>query len=149
MAKADAGLYPTPLKKLAFKLMATTPELETITIEVDSPPISPILFSYDSFDPPDVEEAASPIKRVRLAGNVRQSKRRKRGDMPRFEVQDEVAQHGFSSSGQVSRNDEVAMDDYARYVDAVVEKRAGFYPVSNELFVVQGWDDKSGCVKVS
>lgn len=124
--------------------MALIPEFNE-AIEVNTPPISPVLFDEDSFGSPFVEEVPSPVKRVRLINNGRQSKRRKTDKSER--VHSGPTQH--DSSMEAPHEDEVVVDDYTQYVAAVAEKRAGFYPLSKELFVVQGWDDKSSSVKVS
>ncbi len=115
-------------------------------IEVDSPPFSPISFADDSFDGPGVEEVTSPLKRARSIGKVKRSKRQKKIREPSFErVFDEVPTS--DPTEEFSYNTEAVVDSYARYTIAVEEKLAGFYPLLDDLFIVQGWDDKTHGVK--
>lgn len=120
------------------------PYLETI--EVDTPPVSPILFADDSFDIPSIEGVTSPTKRVRSVGNVSRSKRQKTNSGPNFEhiVDELIAPHEtYDPTEEPPHSNEVVVDDYARYIIAVKDEVAGFYPLSDDLFIVQGWDDKS------
>jgi hypothetical protein len=129
------------------------PRLETI--EVDSPPFSPISFADDSFNAPSVEDVASPVKRTRSIGNFTRSKRQKKDDAPSFDqVSNIVPQYTHDADGElpdveIPRVDDVSTVGYSQYIAAVEGKVAGFYPLSDDLFIVQGWDDKFHCVKVS
>lgn len=147
--------------------MALLPELERI--EVDTPPSSPLLFA-DSLDTRTIQEVASPTKRVRLStGKFGPSKRRKKGTVhsSRWEP-DGVAPRPYSNNeeylqvSEVSADEytvyvaaeypqvsEVSADGYTAYVAAVSQRLAGFYLLSDELYVVQGWDNKSNYVKVN
>jgi hypothetical protein len=129
--------------------MDPPPELERII--VDTPPPSPISFTEDSFDSIETQEVVSPVKKVKRArtGPVNQSKRRKKNDAPIFEpgLNDSV-QEFYDSSNEPLVFDEAPLGGYPAYVVGVVERLAGFYPLSHDLYVVQGWDDKLNCAKV-
>lgn len=138
--------------------MASLPELEGI--EVDTPPASPVLFTDDFFDTPCVEEFASPTKRARVNSRFEQLKRQKKDTVrnsqrvpdeviQQFDVPDEVAQQFYDDNEDVPQVSGVPTDGYTAYVAAVSGLLAGFYPLSDELYVVQGWDNKSNHVKVS
>ncbi len=123
--------------------------MELERIEVDTPPPSPVLFVDNSFDPDDIQEVISPRKRVKSSGNPRQPKRRK-PDTARNPQQapDHAFEHSYDPS-ELPDTDKPLEDGYARYVTAVKEGVAGFYALSVEIYVAQGWDNKLCCVKVS
>jgi hypothetical protein len=127
--------------------MTVLPELEKI--EVDTPPPSPILF-VDSLDARLTQEVISPTKRERLSsGKTRPSKRRKKKKniVPHSPQRpEEVVPQPHSNDEEVS---EAPADGYTAYVTAVSQQLAGFYPLSDELYIVQGWDNKTSFVKVS
>lgn len=128
--------------------MDSPPELERI--EVDTPPASPIPFANDSFDPQCIEEFVSPTKRRRVNSRFGQTKRRKKNTpQSSRRVPDEVVQQTCNDNEELAQASEAPANGYTAYVAAVSEQLAGFYPLSDELYVVQGWDNKSSHVKVS
>lgn len=125
--------------------------LELETIEVDTPPPSPILF-VDSLDARVTQEIFSPTKRVRLdSGKTGPSKRRRKQDTFRRSRQepDDVAPQPYSDNEEYPQANEAPPDGYTAYVTAVSQQLAGFYPLSDELYIAQGWDNKLNYVKVS
>lgn len=142
--------------------MASFPELEAI--EVDTPPCSPSLFTEDSFDAPDVHEVASPVKRARSTRVAQPSKRLKSHAAP-CSVQMVDAQPNHDPSREAPYLDYGTDLDYGAdlnysvesieenpdkldgYLAAVKANIAGFYPISDELYVVKGWDENLECVK--
>lgn len=127
--------------------MAFLPELERV--EVDTPPPSPILFS-GSFDTDIAQEIVSPSKRVRLNGG-KPSKKRKRNNTVRISEYepDGATLQPYCNDVEYPQADEVSTDGYTEYIAAVAGRRAGFHPLSDDLYIAQGWDDKSNYVKVS
>lgn len=127
--------------------MDSFPEPEVIG--VDTPPCSPVLFNDDSFDIPDIHEVVSPMKRARSTKTApgRKSKRRKNGNLPPSTHAGEVEPVDDFCESHIF--DEEVAEGYAGYIDSVKEQVAGFFPVSDDLYVVQGWDEKFSCVKVS
>lgn len=124
--------------------MAPLPELEVV--EVDTPPCSPILFNDDSFDTPDLQQVASPVKRARSTRSIQRAKRQKNDDAP-YSTPVAGVQADYDYTRESPDFDEVVVDGYAGYVAAAKGQLAGFYPVSDDLYVVQGWDEKFSCVK--
>lgn len=129
--------------------MDSPPELERIV--VDTPPPSPISFADDSFDSIDTQGVVSPVKRTRIRGAVKHSKRRKKNNVPVIEprLNDFVHDDGDDGIEVLPVDvDEAPKGGYAGYVVGVADRLAGFFPLSDDLFVVQGWDDKSNGAKV-
>lgn len=125
--------------------------LEPESIDVDTPPASPVLFADDSFESFDAQEVISPAKRAKTAGVGvgRGSKRRKKDNVPIFEQGvNEFVQDPYDSGSEPHPPDEGLVGGYTGYVLAATEQLAGFYPLSRDLYVVQGWDNKLGCTKV-
>lgn len=124
-------------------------------IEVDSPPPSPTSFADDSFDGLSIEEFASPVKRIRSVSNFTRSKKQKKSTTQSSDPADDLTpQWGDDSDGElpgveISRVDDECIIGYRKYVTAVKEEVAGFYPLSDDLFIVQAWDNKFHFVKVS
>lgn len=124
-------------------------------IEVDSPPPSPTSFADDSFDGPGVEEFTSPVKRTRPISNFTRSKKQKKSGTQSSEPADDITpQCGYDSNGELPGIETPCTDSeqvigYRKYVTVVEEEVAGFYPLSDDLFIVQAWDNKFHCVKVS
>lgn len=122
--------------------------LELERIEVDTPPASPVSFADDSFDSIDTAEVVSPVKRVRASGGSREPKKRQRNDRTATEPRvDEFVQN--TSSDEFYPLEQALVGGYASYVVEVGDQVAGFFPLSSDLFVVQGWDEKLSCTKVS
>lgn len=128
--------------------MASVPTFETI--KVNTPPASPtILFDSNSFDAHRTEQVTSPAKRKRVRSGFVQAKRRTSGtaQSPR-----QVVAEGTQPPNDnevVPQASRVPVDGYAAYVELVSDEVAGFFPLSEDLYIVQGWDDKSNQVKVS
>lgn len=128
--------------------MVFFPELERI--EVDTPPPSPIPF-IDPFDTDITKGITSPTKRVRsTSGNPGPCKRRKKETACSPECErDEATLQPYDNNEEWLQTSEPSADNYTEFVAAVLERRAGFYPLSDELYIAQGWDNKSNYVKVS
>jgi hypothetical protein len=150
--------------------MLVSPEPELIVVE--TPPDSPVGEEPSSRVPysrPDTVDP-SPQKRVRKP-STRQRKKQKVDNLLDFN-RDSPAQtidtpsaleapHNSvfpegsgSEANDVPRAIEnveplVTSNQDVVYSAAVMEERAGFYPVTRTLFVVQGWDGKRSSVTVS
>jgi hypothetical protein len=135
-----------------FALRPMNSHLEPENIDVDTPPPSPVLFIDDSLDSFDTQEVVSPAKRTKTASVGRRStKRRKKDSVPIIEQRlEEFVQDssGYDSGSELHPLDGGLADGYAGYVVAASEQLAGFYPLSRDLYVVQGWDNKLSCTKV-
>ncbi len=124
--------------------MVMDPFLKLKRIEVDTPPASPTRFDDDSFDVDFIQDITSPTKRARISGGSGPVKRRKKDaaqNSQKAPYEAYAPDVGFCE-------DDVPLSGYAMYVTAVAERLAGFYPLSNDIFVVQEWDNKTNCVKV-
>lgn len=130
--------------------MVAPPELEKM--EVDTPPPSPTLV-YHSINTCSTQEIASPTKRVKSRGvRVGPPKKRRKEDTTDHRSQhkpDEAALQPSCNNEECPRPHEVPVDGYTQYIAAVSGRLAGFYPLSDEIYIVQGWDDNSHYVKVS
>lgn len=127
--------------------------LEFERIEVDTPPPSPTLFADASLDLDDIQRVVSPTKRARSGGSSKRSKRQKKVATQCLQqvieqVIDEVVEDSYSPN-ELPLIEEVLKDGYAEYITEVASGVAGLYALSDELYVVQGWDDKLYRVKVS
>lgn len=123
--------------------------LEPENIDVNTPPPSPVSFADDSLDSFDAQEVVSPAKRAKTAGVGRRSKRRKKDNVPIVEqVQNEFVEDAYDSSSEPPPLDGGLTGGYAGYVVAAAAQFAGFYPLSQDLYVVQAWDNKLSCTKV-
>lgn len=140
------------MKELALRLMNL--HLEPERIDIDTPPPSPVSFTNDSFNSVEVQVVSS-SKRMKKGGVGRHSKRCKLKNpiLNCKQVPDEfVGDHcDFSNEPPLDELccEEELVGGYASYVADVADQVAGFHPLSRELFVVQGWDNKSSCTKVS
>ncbi len=133
-------------------------------IEVDTPPPSPVLFTDDLCDLLETQEVISPIKRVRTKGGVTHPKRRKtdnvsapildlRLNKPEPVTEDRLNEPALDedSYGLTSEFYPVGEEfvrGYDGYIVAMAEQLVGFYPLSSDLYVVQGWDERSNCIRV-
>lgn len=125
------------------------PFLELEAIEVDSPPPSPVWLAEVSIDIPSPKEIANPVKRVRSVGHFNKSKRQKKDGVPSYEHVSDRSTHTLGDSNWEAPDIDVEVDGYTAFTTAVAESRAGVYPLSEDLFVVRGWDDKLQGVKVN
>lgn len=130
--------------------MVALPELEKI--EVDTPPPSPILVCH-LINKSVTGDIASPTKRVKSSsGRVGPSKKQRKEDSTGRVSQHETDRDALQPScdnEEYSQPSKVPVDGYTQYIAAVSGRLAGFYPLSDEIFIVQGWDNNSHYVKVS
>lgn len=148
--------------------MSVSPEPELIV--VDTPPDSPVGQETSSVTPyacPDTVNP-SPQKRIRKPSTQLRKKRRvshtpdiDRGS-PTLTIDNVETYRStvFLEGGGSEANTVlqagvedieplVTSDPDAAYSAAVMEERAGFYPITRTLFVVQGWDRKRLSIVVS
>lgn len=144
--------------------MSVSPEPELIV--VDTPPDSPVGQETSSVTPYacPVTVNPSPQKRIRKP-STRQRKKRRVSHTPDIDhgspnlAADDVETHrstvvlegGGSEANTVLQAgiENVEGDPDVAYSAAVMEERAGFYPITRTLFVVQGWDRKRSSIVVS
>ncbi len=135
-------------RHLTFTPRLTPVPMDFERIEVNSTPPSPLLFSYDSFDLDERQKIVSPTKRMRTGGDTRRSKRQKiKTTRSTQHVPDQILQDPYDEI-ELPDTSRLPEDGYAEYVAAVEDGVAGFYAISDEIYVAQGWDGKSCCVKV-
>lgn len=125
--------------------------LEIESFDIDTPPPSPVLFAEDCFDTVSTRTKASPVKRTRVMTRVRPPKRQRIEKVPDFgHEESEFVLDSFNSNDEPCLEAQVVdVDGYGAYIEAVAGEFAGYFPHSLDLFVVQGWDVKSNCTKVS
>jgi len=127
--------------------------IEHDTIEIDTPPPSPIPWIPSA---PDItsEVICSPSKAMRVGKPGR--RKRKRQDEPSTNVIDSEVPR--ADDGWIAIQESVGgteepepTDDnskYTTYVDAVLADDAAVYQIFQDLFVVSGWDVRKECNQV-
>ena len=118
-------------------------------IEVNSPPPSPAPFVDSSFEAYDVDAIVSPTKRVQESrGQQKRCKRRRDNTLVVSNQYDPIDFVDIGLSVHSAEHD-LPEPVFNAYMVAVKEKRAGLFHLSAGLFIAQGWDSKSDCIKVS
>jgi hypothetical protein len=120
-------------------------------MDIVTPPPSPTaIFNESSSDGYyEVEKVITPVKRT-ANPKILKTRKRKKPNPPKAPKQQTSTTSLESLGAGMELHYEEQHDDtdgYQAYVMAVEEQRAGFHPLSRNVYVVQGWNNEHKCVK--